>query len=335
MTDTVYVKMYLMDMISHSADEFAPMSNYWKDPELRIFSDLKQRMKLAPRYILDHHVMSRTIELGLGRPSVFREAMRHVRVPYTSLWIEWEETARDLLRRRLTHEINDYKPLPVRLGFLMECEPGGRRGTTTWVWESPDREIKPHVPNVSPYDVAWDLDATIPQSSWHKDGMNIANLAQLWMDNPVQHAALMSIWETAEHRPSAWGRTWLNGLTVNQQRFLLSDIYGEYMGMWAVLLLLTAAKPTVEYSPVDRSKINKARTKRKQTPLLDYHTVTMHVDHQTVVGQPRGPLGYARRSPRTHLVSSYLARRNDKHWIVSPYVRGSGGPVERHVRVTR
>ena len=328
--------MYLMDMIGQTADDVAPVLVRNPNPALTIFVDLKERMKLTPRYILDHHVMSRSIELGLGRPSVFREAMRHLHVPFKSAWFEWEETSRDLLRRRLTQKLDDpYKPLPVRLGFLMECEDGGRRGTVTWVWESPDRNIQPHVPNVSPYDVAWDLDAVIPQADEYVQGMNIANLVQMWKDNPVQHAALLSIWETAEHRPSAWGRTWLNTLSINQRRFLLADIYGEYMGMWAILLLLTAAKPTVEYAEVSRAKLNKARAKRKQPPLLDYHTVTMHIDHRAVAGRPRQPLGYLRKSPRVHLCSGYLARRGDKHWLVLPYVRGSGEPVERHVRVTR
>jgi len=325
--------MYLMDMISQMADSIAPQ---WTDPALRIFPDLKDRMRLAPRYILDHHVMSRSIELGLGRPSVFREAMRHLHVPFKTAWFEWEETSRDLLRRRLSQRGDDpYKPLPVRLGFLIECEDGGRRGTTTWVWESPDRGVEPHVPNVSPYDVAWDLDAVIPQASEYVAGMNTANLVEQWKGNPVQHAALLSIWETAEHRPSKWGQTWLGTLSINQRRFLLADIYGEYMGMWAILLLLTAAKPTVEYAEVSRAKLNKARAKRKQPPLLDYHTVTMHIDHRAVAGRPRQPLGYLRKSPRVHLCSGYLARRGDKHWLVLPYVRGSGEPVERHVRVTR
>jgi hypothetical protein len=49
--------------------------------------------------------------------------------------------------------------------------------------------------------------------------------------------------------------------------------------------------------------------------------------------RPVQPLGYLRKSPRVHLVSSYLARRGDKHWIVEPYWRGSGDVIHRQTHV--
>jgi hypothetical protein len=33
------------------------------------------------------------------------------------------------------------------------------------------------------------------------------------------------------------------------------------------------------------------------------------------------------------MVSSYLNRRNDKHWVVQPFMRGSGDIIHRQINV--
>ena len=315
------------------------MGEHARDPALEIFPDMRERMRLAPRYLLDDHVLRSSTELGLGRPSVFREAMRHLVIPYPRLWVEWQETSRDLLRRRLHEDVKAHplKPIPIRLGFLLQCDPesGGRRGVVNWVWESPHASKRLNIPDISPYDVRFDLDAVIEQPPQLVEGLARAKLAQLWADNPVQAEALRDIWRTGEHVPSRWGQKWVSSLTPDQRHFLLADVYGEYIEIWAILLLLTASRPTVEYRQVDLSRLNKARAKRRETPLLDHTTVTMHLNHRSIMEGRRMPLSQLRKSPRIHLVSGYLARRGDKHWLVSPYQRGSGETVERHVRVTR
>lgn len=121
----------------------------------------------------------------------------------------------------------------------------------------------------------------------------------------------------------------------DKERFFLSDIYGEYIGIWAILLLLTASRPTVEYKQVSQTKINKARIKKRAAPLFDHIEVTMNISHRAVTQRQGQPLGHVRKSPRIHVVSSYLARRGDKHWLVNSYVRGSGDAVERHIKVTK
>jgi hypothetical protein len=330
--------MYLMDEIAATAFKVTP--DDWAEPILRIFPDLVERMRATPRFLLDEHVIRAAIELSLGRPTVFREAMRHLRVPHKRLWVEWQETSRDTLRRRLQEdkkEPDPLRPIPERLGFLVEAEPGGRRGVVTWAWTFSEQEQQEKgmlgFPNIAPYEVHFDLDATIPQASALEAGLSVAGLARMWQDNPVQAEALRDVWRTAEHRPSAWGKYLLSRYDAQTQRFFLADIYGEYIGIWAILLLLTASRPTVEYRPVSRAKLNKAR--KGKPALMDHTEVTMHITHKVASQVQRAPLGYLRKPPRIHLVSSYLARRGDKHWLVNSYTRGSGTTVERHVRVTR
>lgn len=329
--------MYLMDVITATAALAGPGRE--DHPVLKVFPQIVERMRHAPRYLLDASVMQASIEIGLGRPSIFREAMRHLRVPYSAMWIEWEETSRGMLRDRLHESVIDpTKPLPARLGFLIEADPGGRQGMVTWAWvmhqRSADYDLPgvPVVPNISPFHVYFDLDRTVDQDDEMVQGLSLGQLARMWQDNPVQHEALLDIWRTSRHVAAEWGRPWMQ---ESRQRYFLADIYGEYIGIWSIMLLLTAARPTVEYKEVDLSRLNRARAKARKVPLLDYAQVTMHIDRRTVAEQRRQPLGYARKSPRIHMVSRYLNRRGDKHWIVEPFIRGSGGPVERRVHVTR
>jgi hypothetical protein len=135
--------MYLMDEIAATAFRVTP--DDWAEPILRIFPELVERMRATPRFLLDEHVIRAAIELSLGRPTVFREAMRHLRVPHKRLWVEWQETSRDTLRRRLQEDKrppDPLKPIPERLGFLVEAEPGGRRGVVTWAWRECGRTTR-------------------------------------------------------------------------------------------------------------------------------------------------------------------------------------------------
>jgi len=301
---------------------------------LTIFTDLERRMRLCPRFLLDEHVVRSAIELSLGRPTVFREAMRHIRLPYERLWVEWKEKHRERLRQDFLDYVPDpLKPVPDRIGFLIEGQ--GRKGTVTWLWQNPPLQGLPNPPNVSPFDVQFDLDACIPQEFGLLEGLQNATLGKLWQDNPVQLEALFNIWRTSRHVPSTWGREWLSRYGKDVERFFLSDIYGELIGVYAVLLLLTASRPTVEYKQISQAKINKARIKKRVAPLFDHTEVTMHLNHRAVASVSRGPLERIRRSPRLHIVSGYLARRGDKHWLVSPYQRGSGDAIERHIKVTK
>jgi hypothetical protein len=159
------------------------------------------------------------------------------------------------------------------------------------------------------------------------------NLARLWQDNEVQYAAFQSIWRTAYHAPSAWGEGFLRGRPQEFVANCVADVYGEYIMVWSIMMLLTASRPIVDYRHVDPVRLNKARRRRDEVPLYSHTQVTLHLDKHSGRLLPRAPLGYTRKSPRVHLVSSYLARRGDKHWIVQPYWRGQGETISRHIHV--
>jgi hypothetical protein len=323
--------LYLMDSIAQVATA-APAG----DPILDIYADLRDRMTGAPRFLLDNAAIHASVEIGLGRPKVLLEALEHVQVPYPVMWVEWAEAGREKLRT-LVGAVDPVpgRPIPDRLGFLLECDKGGRKGVATWAWTSPGNDV----PNIAPISPFFDLDASIKQPPDRRTGILTGNLGQMWRDNPVQLEALYAIWRTAKHQPSKWGLKYFSMLATKvgniEERIdhNFADVYGEYIEIWTIILLLTSSRQAVEYRQMDRAKINKARTKRRETPLLDHTEVVMHLSNRVAKEAPHAPLGYARKSPRIHMVSRYLARRGDKHWLVEPYMRGSGSPVPRHVQV--
>lgn len=342
--------MLLMDSV---ADTAAAVAKIRPDPLTDIFPDLERRLAGAPRFLFDEGATRTMVELTLGRPKVLREAMVNLVIPWPRLWVEWPEAAREGLRRRFMVDAYEKpgRPIPQRVGFLVECDGEGRdwtgrRGRLTWLWAGGGGIA---VPNVGPIEARFDLDARFATAGKGffpavgngrlGGGNNLSamtnNLWNIWADNPAQRAALEGIWGTAEHLPSTWGSYYLRGMGAWDLANCLADVFGEYITAWAALLLLTASRPIVDLAPVDVGRLNKRRRQRGETPLLDYTHVTLHLSPPDPQFNPvvRGPLGYVRKSPRVHLVSSYLARRGDKHWIVRPYMRGRGETVTRRVSV--
>src|SRR4051812_13385786 len=167
---------YLMDDIKKIATAVRA-EGAAQDPVLGVFPDLADRLQLAPRYLLDNATIHASVELTLGRPKILLEALNHLRVPYRALWCEWEEAGRHKLRETFNYGPEDpFRPLPTRLGFLIETAPGGRAGQVTWVWNGKDLDF----PNIAPISAFFDLDQRIKQPPERILAFLRGNLAQLW-----------------------------------------------------------------------------------------------------------------------------------------------------------
>lgn len=327
--------MYLMDMVEHTAAA-AVRSRGEYDPTLHGYLDLAAGLVGAPRYLLDAAATRTTVEIGLGRPKVTREAIAHLHIPYSRLWVEWEDADRQQLRDKLDNTPMSYaelRPMPGRVGFLLETDGSGRRGTVTWAWSTPNGP--PTIPNVGAVQAVFDLDRVFPLSPGRVEGLRGGNFLKFWDDNPVQQEALFDIWRTAEHVPAHWARAYWDALPnpALVEALSYADVVGEYIQVWCVMLLLTTSRPIVDMQPIDLAKLNKARRKKGALPLLDHTRVSLHLTPQAWRPVVRGALGYSRKPPRIHMVSSYLARRGTRHWVVQPYMRGSGEQIHRVVNV--
>jgi hypothetical protein len=329
--------MYLMDHIIESA-HLARKEKMTNHPVMSIFPILEQKLEGCPRFLFDDNAIHTAVELTLGRPKVLREAMNHLRIPYTKLWVEWLESGRQKLRDTfgiVEKESLVLRPLPTRLGFLMEVDESGRKGVVTWGWTNNFVEDN-EPPNICPISAYFDLDGNFSQLTQRTNFLR-ANLAQMWKENPIQTEALLSIWETSQHQPSDWGSRFLTNTksyddSIRVQHFY-ADIYGEYIMIWACMMLLTSSRKILDYEEVNLSKLNKARISKDQPPKLDHTRISLHINKEVYVHQKGVPLGFERKSPRIHMVSSYLGRRGNKHWIVQPYWRGKGEVISRHVHV--
>ena len=332
--------MYLMDIITDTAETVRAQGKM-RHHILGIFPILQRKLEGAPRYLFDENTIATAVELTLGRPKILREAMAHLTIPYSRMWIEWPESGRDKLRKTFGPQedlIQPDRPLPRRLGFLLEVDETGRKGTATWVWNN-HLTVDGEPPNVCPVSPFFDLDNTFVQDELQQRAFLSANLCNLWVDKPLQLDALLSIWATSVHKPSDWGNLFLGMAVIDPQSMknklthFYADVYGEYIMIWACLMLLTSSRKIVEYKPIDNAKWNKARAKQGKTPRLNYTVVTMHINKEIIIQRQGMPLGYTRKSPRIHMVGSFLNRRGNKHWIVQPFWRGSGDIISRHVRV--
>jgi hypothetical protein len=333
---------YLMDTLTQIGAAFRTQKGVLRrmDPVLDGYIDLAERLTGAPRFLLDAGAMRTCVELNLGRPKVTLDAMAHLRIPYPKLWVEWDDADRQRLRDKFPWEKLSYKelrPLPGRVGFLLEADEGGRRGTATWAWTTPNGTAVGglNVPNIGAIQPYFDLDQRYHLPEREIEGLLKGNLATLWVDNPIQLAALFDIWRTAEHRTSAWGEHYFAALGNDGlvRALAAGDVVGEYIVLWCTMLMLTASRPLLTYNSVDLSRLNKHRVRKGEVPLLDHTRVSLRLAPVGATLRPVQPLGYLRKSPRVHLVSSYLARRGDKHWIVEPYWRGSGDVIHRQTHV--
>lgn len=320
--------MLLMDMVTLAAHR-AREADIANDPTLRLYCRLAEKLNPAhgpipPRYVLDKNATMIATELSLGRPKVLNDIVHRTIVPYSQMWVEWEDSARKILRERFRqHEMLDIiRPYPARMGFFIETDPKNlRRGKVTWAWSAKDNAVD--LPNVSPVTAHFDLDADLgldPQLRQHP-----LTIAEPWRDNPEQYTALHKIWHTVRHHFEE--QAYPFALTQFDRDLIYADVVGEYLMVFLVLLLLTSARKAVELRPVDLSRLNKARAKAKKTALLNHHIVHLYYGDRNQKSTPvmaRGPLGYSRKSPRVHLVSSYPAVRAGKPTIVMGHPRGYG-----------
>jgi hypothetical protein len=269
-------------------------------PTTACFPQLVKQLEGAPRFLFDEAAIDTAVELTLGRPKIMLDSLVNVRIPYPIMWVEWPESGRVRLREEFEGLISDERPLPKRVGFLLETDESGRRGTATWVWNGGFGNYTP--PNVAPVSPFFDLDRKFDQPLNRVEDFQRGNLPQVWRGNPVQEAALLEIWRTAAHQLSPWGEqyfAWMqqrldDNAIASRLSHLYADVYGEYIMIWAIVLMLTSSRRIVDYRPIDRNKLNRNRVKRRQAPLLNHTEVVLRIGEENVIGQRRQPLGYKR-----------------------------------------
>src|SRR5688572_8313347 len=224
--------MYLMDAVLKTCSLFGEAAR--KELTIQGYLALAGKLQGTPRYLLDSAACRTAVEISLGRPKIIREAMTHIHIPYSRLWVEWDDTDRQQLREKLgqAREYTEMRPMPGRVGFLLEVEEG-RRGSATWAWSTPGGT---DIPNIGPVRPHFDLDQ-IFSFEQHTAGFLKGNLARFWEDSPVQLEALFDIWRTSRHTPDAWASAFWSKMADPRLAASLSysDVVGEYIMILAVM----------------------------------------------------------------------------------------------------
>ena len=86
-----------------------------------------------------------------------------------------------------------------------------------------------------------------------------------------------------------------------------ADVYGEYIMIWAAIMMLTASRPIIDCQPVDLTRLNRARGKRGEPPRLDHTRVTLHLQRRA--GSPQRPRLYSQEPARASGVELLGAAR--------------------------
>lgn len=313
------------------------------EDQTRAFRDLSRRLSGSVRYVLADDVVTMSTDVLLSRPSSLQDVLGVLRIPYPSLWIEWNDDARRAARLHRDIVKDNGKDVPARLGFLVETDAEGRRGTATFCWSHERPRTGPQPPAVCPYQIRFDFDAPPDAPIPETDRMRIDSYRR-WQGHARELAALDAISGIADLSLSDDGRRSLMTMATvtgapEVARVLLAsardDLAGETLQIVSILMLL-AARNGIERTPEDRTQLNRARRKRGEPELLSHVVATMRLSKGERRSLATG--GGAGVSPRAHIVRGhYCVRGRTIYWRRSHVRAGQGGPppAQRtvHVRV--
>ncbi len=324
-------------------------------------------IRQAERMVLADDVAEAGYQLIQSRPASMLEALPLCRFPYERLWLEWNGDASRRAGWALDPWIERQKPVaertprhtPLRIGCLIESEPGGQRGARTWAWQHRNRAI-----SVGGVGVMFDYSAGGDVFQWGLSKLEdprqkemLAALARPLEDDRLtelmtegkrawskiagderERTALRALGRHHTHwiSPHAHGAIALleQGDPIVGRRLFegwMGDISGEAPFIDAVMIMLNS-RNALEREEQDLTRLNRARVKANRTPFLSHSVTRLHLSK----ARQRDALasGMSRADMRSHLVRGHFKiRRTGVYWW-SPFVRGRGAAAPRaHYRV--
>lgn len=277
-------------------------------------ADLKEA-KL--RFVLSDEVIGAAMHLLLSKPMSMTACVRALRIFAPCLWIEWLEAPRLAIRKELGITEPNGKDIPHRVGFLVRTDAEGRRGTVELAWHHALGDDQ--VPQVCPMLMEFDFDRLDDESVVGSVAEG-SDLLRRWAGHPGEIAALKMLDRTATEKWSALGRksaesfaaTLTNLRPADRFRSVENSIYddlsGEFLNALAMILLLSTKNGT-ESRAEDRTKLNKARAKRGEPPLLDHVTAYLKLSKAERAAGIRHGDGGVTGGRRPHMVRGHTVVR--------------------------
>lgn len=300
----------------------------------------KDLRRASVRYVLGDDVVEAATTVVTSRPVSIRDCTDSLRVPWPVAWVEWREAARIAARRAIGIAYDNGQDAADRLGFLVEAEPDGRRGRVRFAWSHPPGDWESEFPTFSPFAIRFDFDLVSDQSlpvpseevkrgsdlyrKWARspedlaalDGMNRAFSFEPSPEAPAVGAALESV-------QAPKGNGFQSGPGIDAALgALLKDVAPEGLPFVATMMLLTA-RNGVGTRPEERTKLNRARSRRGEPLLLDHVVASLRLGRASASsasadgGDPRG-------LRRAHAVKGHFVTRSGIIFWRRAHTRGVG-----------
>jgi len=304
---------------------------------------LSSDVDTATRHVIADEVVAAATGVVLSRPSSLRDCLDALRVPWPSAWFEWREGARLEARMSLGIVDENGEARPLRFGFHVGADLGGRKGLVRFAWSHAGPPgVPPELPSVCPLALNFDLDRRPGDAVPFGRRINVGGLDPRWESNSIEVAAVLDLNERFWVTPTEDGIRTVTAIAANGDMTVealldsaLGDLAGEANAFIAMMMMMTA-RGAVQGERIERAKLNKARARKGESLLRDHVEVRLRLSsvERRAEAVARAVGGTAAR--RMHAVKGHFVNRRGVIYWRRAHTRGLGGPAaaKRTVMVT-
>jgi hypothetical protein len=315
-------RMILADRVAQSRVPFAVKHNTTgREDVLNNTADCAETVARCPlRFVLSDELTRLCTALAYSKGSRTLDCADLLRVPATSLWLEW-------CKFPWEHELSLYgfaadehgEARGGRRGALIHASPDGRRGTVRTFWtDGPEGQAL-----ASCVEAYFDFDVPHDEEPEAPDGDLTPPLRVV--DRAQGDSDLLSRCFRFRYERS-WRDYYDRAALSRAERCVLDH---RALGTVAIavpvimaFLLMLTTRSGLPRRVESFERLNRIRAKAGKAILLDHIKVCCPLMAPYREGGPT-PAGVTRRRPRLHHVRGHLFRRgNELHWRV-PHLRGS------------
>jgi hypothetical protein len=272
------------------------------------------------RYILTDELARVCAGLAYSSGDRLVECLDLIRVPATSLWVEWSEAAEfaggaGFFTGQAQPQIRPGR----RSGAYISSAASGRQARLCSFWSDGEE------PLASPFEAALDFDAGQLINAPEKDVFH-GGWASV-TDTDPEIANLLSC--VRFRLEPSWANYYGDAArsAENRATVLRDSLGGVARGVLMALafLLLLVSSEGVSVRPISWETLNRKRAQNGKLPLLDHLEAALALSMREItdpgLDSHTGVMG--RLAPRRHHVRGHLVRRQDRIFWRRPHLRGS------------
>ena len=328
--------MRLIDQVAQCRRPFlVQRSNGNLTYHLRGAMELAGQVSNCPmRYVLTDELARVCAGLAYSSGDRLVECLDLIRVPSTSMWVEWSEAAElaggaGFFTGQAQPQIRPGR----RSGAYISSAASGRQARLCSFWSDGEE------PLASPFEAALDFDAGQLINAPEKDVFH-GGWASI-TDTDPEIANLLSC--VRFRLEPSWANYYGDAArsAENRATVLRDSLGGVARGVLMALafLLLLVSSEGVSVRPISWETLNRKRAQNGKLPLLDHLEVALalRLRDNTDTGLDSHAAVLGRLGPRRHHVRGHLVRRQNRIFWRRPHLRGNslrGNILSRTVTLT-